>query len=77
VADSIDGDRTLVGEAWFARKPATAAVLTAEAHRLAARPLPPHVGKREVVRVLFVPAVQSGTPRTIGGVQIITLAELL
>jgi hypothetical protein len=77
VADSIEGDRTLAGEAWFARKPVTVAALTSEAHRLAARPLPPGLEKRDVVRALLVPAIQGRAPRAIGDVQIATLAELV
>jgi AAA+ ATPase superfamily predicted ATPase len=50
VADTIDGGRVLLGEAWFSARPATAAVVVREAERLARRPAPAVIRGREVVR---------------------------
>ena len=77
VADAIQGARTLVGEAWFSRKPVTVTVLRREAERLVARALPPGLEKREVLRALFVPTIQAGAPRTIGGVHVVTHADVI
>jgi AAA+ ATPase superfamily predicted ATPase len=77
VADAILGRRTLVGEAWFSRKPVTAAVLRHEAARLAVRPVPAATTGRDVVRALFVPAIAKRVPRLLDGVHIVTLADLL
>lgn len=77
VADAVHGARTLVGEVWFSRKPVTASALRLEAGRLEARPLPPGLTGREVLRALFVPLVHRDVPRAIGRVHIVTLAEVL
>ncbi len=76
VARAISAHRTLVGEARFTRRPLTRLALKHEAQRLAARPLPPAV-KGDVVRALLVPAVAPRTPRRVGTVHVVTLAELL
>jgi AAA+ ATPase superfamily predicted ATPase len=76
VADSVDGGRVLLGEAWCHARAVSAAALAREAQRLAARPAPPAVGDRELVRALCVPAVAAGAPRVIGGVHVVTLREL-
>jgi hypothetical protein len=76
VADAIDGDRVLLGEAWFSARPATAAVLAREAERLARRPIPAVIRAREVVRALFVPAVVASAPKLVASVYIATLADL-
>jgi uncharacterized protein len=76
-ADAVRGPRTLVGEAWFSRRPATAAVLHREAAALSARPLPPGVAKRELVRALFVPRIATDAPRSLGGVHVVTLQDVL
>ena len=76
VADPIDGRHVLLGEAWFSARPATAAVLTREAERLARRPLPAVLQDREVVRALFVPAVVAPAPKLVASVHIVTLADL-
>jgi AAA+ ATPase superfamily predicted ATPase len=75
VADSIDGKRAMVGEAWFSARPATAAVLVREAERLARRPLPAPLADREVIRALFVPAIAAPRQRAIASVHIVTLAD--
>jgi hypothetical protein len=67
----------LAGEAWFSARPATVAVLTREAERLARRPLPATLAEREVVRALFVPAVARPKPKIIGSVHIVTLDDFL
>jgi AAA+ ATPase superfamily predicted ATPase len=77
VADSLDGERVLVGEAWFSARPATGAVLAQEAERLARRPLPAVLGGREVVRALFVPAITRPKPNILASVHIVTLDDLL
>jgi AAA+ ATPase superfamily predicted ATPase len=77
VADAVDGPRTLVGEAWFSRKPVTASVLRRESVRLESRQVPAALAGRSVVRALFVPAVPPRTPRLFGSVHIVTLADLL
>ncbi len=77
VADSVDGERVLVGEAWFSARPASRAVLVREAERLARRPLPAALGDREVVRALFVPAVARPKPKIIASVHIVTLDDFL
>lgn len=79
VASSVDGKRLLVGEARFSRRPVSARRLEREANDLARRPLPDPVlqSSAELVRALFVPAVQKGTPRRLGAVQIVTCADLL
>jgi AAA+ ATPase superfamily predicted ATPase len=76
VAESITGARILLGEARFQKRPASRLALEREAARVAARPAPPPV-QGEVVRALLVPAVAARAPRRIGGVHIVTLAELL
>lgn len=76
VADAIDGQHILLGEAWFSARPVTSAVLTREAERLASRPVPAAVGAREVVRALFVPAIAARARRQVGAVHIVTLADL-
>lgn len=76
VADSIDGKRVLVGEAWFSARPATAAVLAREAARLARRVVPALIRDREVVRALLVPSVVPRTPKLIESVHVVTLADL-
>jgi hypothetical protein len=77
VADSLDGERVLVGEAWFSARPVSRAVLVREAERLASRPLPALLGDREVVRALFVPAVARPKPKVIASVHIVTLDDFL
>jgi AAA+ ATPase superfamily predicted ATPase len=76
-ADAVRGQRTLVGEAWFAQKPVTAATLQREASALAARPLPPSASTREIVHALFVPRTAPGAPRAIAGVHIVTQQDVL
>lgn len=77
VADSVDGERTLVGEVWFTRTAASTATLRREAARLEARPVPEIVGDRALVRVLFVPAVQRGAPRRLGAVHVVTASDVI
>lgn len=77
VAAAVSGPRTLLGEAWFTRRPATRAAVEREAARLAVRPAPPPTAGRDVVRVLFVPLLQAGVARRMGEVHIVTLAEML
>jgi AAA+ ATPase superfamily predicted ATPase len=77
VADDVAGRRVLAGEAWFAARPLTAEVARREAGRLLARPLPPPIAGRDVVRALFVPALAPTAPRVVGGVHLVTLADLL
>jgi hypothetical protein len=77
VANAVQGPRTLVGEAWFSRKPVTVAGLRREAERLEARPLPPGLAGRDIVRALFVPNTQRGAPRIVGRVHIVTRADIL
>jgi AAA+ ATPase superfamily predicted ATPase len=76
VADAVEGTRTLLGEAWFSRRPVTRHVLQREALRLAARPAPTPASGRDIVRALFVPETQDGAPRRIGDVHVVTMAEL-
>lgn len=75
VATSVDERRTLLGEAWFTRKPPITSVLHAETKRLRARRPPPSL-RGDPVYVLYVPRVTTGTPRVLDGVHIITLADL-
>jgi AAA+ ATPase superfamily predicted ATPase len=77
VADAVTGRSTLVGDAWFAARPATANVLEREAARLAARQLPSILADRDVVRALFVPAVAPKTARIVRGVHVVTIADLV
>ena len=77
VADAVQGTRTLLGEAWFSRRVVTRATLEREAARLAARPAPPPVEGRQVVRALFVPLVRKGVPRRVGEVHVVSLAEMM
>jgi uncharacterized protein len=76
VADAIAGERTLVGEAWFARAPVGATALRREASRLEARALPPGT-RGEVVRAIFVPHLAARAPRRIGSVHAVTFADLV
>ena len=76
VADAVHGARTLVGEAWFSHRPVTVAVARREAARLAVRPLPPPCSGRDCIRALLVPTLAAGTPRIIGTVHLVDLAEL-
>lgn len=77
VADAVHGPRAHVGEACFSRKPVSASALRLEAGRLEARPPPPGLAGREVLRALFVSATQGNAPRAIGRVHIVTQAEVL
>jgi hypothetical protein len=77
VADAIDGNRTLVGEAWFSYKPVSATTLRREAHRLEAKPPPPMLVGRELVHMLFVPSVQRGAPKRVGSVHVVTAADVV
>jgi AAA+ ATPase superfamily predicted ATPase len=77
VADAVQVPRTLVAEVRFASKPVSTAAAHGEAERLAARPEPPGLGGRDVVRALFVPAVAAGVPRRISGVHVVTLRDLI
>ena len=77
VADAIDGKRTLVGEAWYSRKPVTAAGARSAAIAVERRALPPDTVKRDVVRALFVPRLASGVSRTIGTVHLVTLDDVV
>lgn len=77
VADTIEGRRTLAGEAWFSRKPVTTTALRAAAAELAQRALPPVTTHRELVRALFVPRVAPGAPRVVSGVHIVTQPDVI
>lgn len=79
VSDSLDGKRVLVGEARFSRPPFTRQKLERDAKELRARPLPTPLvsGKKELVRALFVPALDKGVPRRIFDVEVVTLSDLL
>jgi AAA+ ATPase superfamily predicted ATPase len=78
VASSLDDRAVLVGEARYSAKPFDRKRLQREAKELSSRALPePLAGtKRDVVRALFVPALASGVPRKLDGVEIVTLAAL-
>jgi AAA+ ATPase superfamily predicted ATPase len=76
VADAVEGDRVLLGEAWFSARPATTAVLVREAERLARRPPPAAIRDREVVRALFVPATAARKAKVVASVHIVSLADL-
>jgi hypothetical protein len=67
----------LVGEAWFAARPATEPGVRRVARQLLARSLPPIAKHKDVIRAVFVPAVAPSVPRTIDGVHIVTLPDLL
>ncbi|MGE0551337.1 MAG: ATP-binding protein [Kofleriaceae bacterium] len=77
VADSTDGKRVVVGDAWFHTKPATASSLNHEAARLAARPLPAAIAGQEVIRALFVPAIAADVARTHHGVHVVVLSDFV
>lgn len=77
VADAVEGSRVLAGESWFSARPVGTEVLHREAMRLASRSLPSSTRDREIVRALFVPAVTPGAPRVVGGVHVVTLADLI
>ena len=77
VADAVEGNRTLLGEAWFSRRPATRVALEREAARLASRTAPPPTSGRQIVRALFVPQTQRGASRRIGDVLVVTLDEMI
>ena len=81
VSESLDGERLLLGEAKYARKPFTRHDLERSARRLAERE-PPALAKkyreREPWRVLFVPATEDGEEwREFEGVLVVTAAGLL
>jgi uncharacterized protein len=77
VADSVDGKRTLVGEAWFATRPVTAAAVERAAREVAGRALPPVRRGRDIVHALFVASLSAGVPRVIDGVHVVTQADLI
>ena len=77
VADAIKGKRTLLGEAWFSRKPLSAAALRTAAADLEARARPPETNKREVVRALFVPSIAAGASLSIRSVHIVTMNDVM
>lgn len=76
VADSADGARLLVGEAWYRGTPATLDELRGVARGVLARPLPPNAGDRDVVRALFVPSTD-GHVVEVDGVVVVTVEEVL
>jgi hypothetical protein len=73
----VDGRRVFAGECRFSRRPVSGAVLRRDAARFEARPLPPPLAGREIVRALFVPSTPEGTPRTFGGVHVLTCDDIL
>ena len=77
VSASADGSRLLVAECKALDRPAPARVLISEARRLATRALPPVGRPIEVVRALCVPETAKGAPKSVEGVRIVTLAQLL
>jgi AAA+ ATPase superfamily predicted ATPase len=76
VADAVRGTATLVGDAWFTRKPATEVVLRRECARLESRALPAATRRRDIVRALFVPTTTPRAPRKIGNVHVATFADV-
>lgn len=76
VSRSRSADAVLVGESKAWRKPATVTAVQAEAHRLAARPLPAELQARRIERFLFVPALADGVRDFIDGVRVVTLTDM-
>jgi len=80
VAEHVDGDRLLVGEAKFAAGPVPSQQLERLAASVAARALPElpaRYRRHRIVRALFVPEVgRREAPRS-GGVELLALADLV
>jgi AAA+ ATPase superfamily predicted ATPase len=80
VSEAVDGRRLLLGECKWAARPLGAKSLEKHARTLSAKPLPSlsenYLG-REIVRVLFVPAVLPKTSRSVDGVIVTTCSDLL
>jgi AAA+ ATPase superfamily predicted ATPase len=78
VAESVDGRAVLLGEARAQARPLAARELAREAGAIAAK-APPRLGGRKhvQVRVLFVPEVQRGAGRVVGGVRVVTAEDLV
>jgi len=77
VADAIEGTRTLLGEAWFSRKPLSAAALRTAAADLESRARPPGTHQREVALALFVPSVATGASLSISSVHVVTMNDVV
>jgi hypothetical protein len=81
VAESLDGERLLLGEAKWSLRPFDPAGLERALRELSARPLPalpPRYSKRKVVRALFVPEVSGRSARGgDSGAIAVTAAELV
>lgn len=79
VAESGSSKRLVLGEAKWSERPLSRAAVDAACRALAARP-EPQVGaryaKHERRRVLFAVDVETGTRRSVDGVQVITAREL-
>lgn len=76
---SRSGRALLVGEVKWSDAPVDRARLEALARAIEARPLPllgPRDAERETLRALFVPEVAKRAPRRIGGVHVVTGADL-
>ncbi len=80
VAESLRGDRLLLGESKWSARPFSARAVERLARLVASRQppdLPRRPGLRAVVRALLVPETTAGTPREIGGVHVVTADDLL
>lgn len=81
VAESLDGESILVGEAKWNDEPISASAIRAAADRLRERALPEigaRMARRRVVRAIFVPEAGSrGARRGPGGVAVITARDLV
>jgi AAA+ ATPase superfamily predicted ATPase len=80
VSESAERPRLLLGECKWAARPLTRASSETLAREVLSRPLPalpPSYRGHEVVRVLFVPALATGTPRSTHGVIVATTSDIL
>ncbi|MEW6742225.1 MAG: DUF234 domain-containing protein [Planctomycetota bacterium] len=80
VAESLSGDRLLLGEARWSARPFTKSGVESESRRLASKTQPPlghRLAGHEILRALFIPAVQGPVPKQVNGIHIVTAAELL
>jgi hypothetical protein len=80
VAEHVEGDRLLVGEAKFAAGPVPSKQLEHLTAGVAARALPEmpsRYRRHKIVRALFVPEARRRDAAAIGDVEVLALADLL
>jgi len=79
VAEAVEGKTLLLGEVKWTARPVGQKALRRLTESIASK-VPPQLGSRyaghDIVRMLFVPDIGKGTPRTLNGVKIVTGSDL-